>query len=261
MKLTAQTPPDYRIRTVEKALEAIELLSDTSRDNNNIASIGEMLGLTPNKTLRILRTLTELGIAERDVNRNTYHLGVPAFELARKLLRPASIMHNAHPVIEELALKHQEDVYLAVMSDKDVLFIDMAKCRQQVKTVPLLGNRYPFLTTAAGKAIAAMGVSLDLVKSIVGKGRRNGSNVNIEQLEQEFAVIRSNGVAVDENSLGEGVVSIAVPIKDYAGKVLGAITLLGPSFRLLSERVENEIIPSMREYAEQLSYSFGYSTT
>ena len=76
--------------------------------------------------------------------------------------------------------------------------------------------------------------------------------------EQELAQIRSDGIAVDENSLGEGVVSIAVPFKDYAGKVLGAITLLGPSFRLLSERVEKEIIPSMQEYAERLSYRFGY---
>jgi DNA-binding IclR family transcriptional regulator len=259
MKQPALTSPEYRIRTVEKAFEAIELLSDTSSDNNSIVAVAEKLGLSRNKTLRILRTLTELGIAEKDLERGTYHLGITAFELARKLLRPASVINNAHPVIEELALKHQEDVYLTVLCDKDVLFLDMANCKQQVKTIPLLGNRYPLFTTAAGKVMAAMGVSLDLVGTLIRKGRRSESSLSIEQLEHEFSQIRSNGVAVDENSLGEGVVSIAVPFKDYAGKVLGAITLLGPSFRLLSERVEKEIIPSMLEYAELLSCRFGYS--
>ncbi|GAM11861.1 transcriptional regulator KdgR [Geobacter sp. OR-1] len=259
MKHSALISPEYRINTVEKAIEAIELLSDTSNDNNNLVYMAEKLGLSRNKTFRILSTLTELGIAERDVSRGTYHLGITAFEFARKLLRPASVINNAHPVIEELSRRHQEDVYLTVMCDKEVLFLDMAVCKQQVKTMPLVGMRYPFFATAAGKVMAAMGVSLDHVGTLLGKSRRNGSNVRIDLLEQELAQIRNDGVAVDEDSLGEGVVSIAVPFKDYAGKVLGAITLLGPSFRLLSERVEQEIIPSMQEFAEQLSFRFGYS--
>ena len=259
MKHSSLASPEYRINTVEKAIEAIELLSDTSNDNNNLIAVSEKLGLSRNKTFRILTTLTELGIAERDVSRGTYHLGITAFEFARKLLRPASVINNAHSVIEELARKHDEDVYLAVMCDKEVLFLDMADCKQQVKTVPLVGMRYPFFSTAAGKVMAAMGVSLDHVGSLLGKKRRKGSSVSIDQLEKELAQIRNDGVAVDENSLGEGVVSVAVPFKDYAGKVLGAITLMGPSFRLFSERLEQEIIPSMQEYAELLSCKFGYA--
>jgi DNA-binding IclR family transcriptional regulator len=258
MKNTSPHLTDYRIRTVEKAIEAIELLSDTSSDSHNIVTVTEKLGLSRNKTFRILSTLIELGIAERDAERGTYHLGVAAFEFARKLLRPASVINNAHPVIEELARKHQEDVYLTVLCDKEVLFLDMADCEQQVKAVQLVGKRFPFFATAAGKVMAAIGVSPDHVSTLLGKGRGNTSGVSMDLFEQELAQIRSDGIAVDENSLGEGVVSIAVPFKDYAGKVLGAITLLGPSFRLLSERVEKEIIPSMQEYAELLSCRFGY---
>ncbi len=67
------------------------------------------------------------------------------------------------------------------------------------------------------------------------------------------------GVAVDAGGLGEGIITVAVAIKDYAGKVVGAITMLGPSFRMLTERLEREIIPSMLEGAEQLSQKFGYA--
>lgn len=239
-------------------MEVLELLSDTSNDNTNIITISQKLGLPRNKIFRILSTLVELGIAEKDGNRNTYHLGITAFEFAQKLLRPASVITNAHEVIEELAQKHQEDVYLTVMCNQEVLFLDMADCRQQVKPSPLVGKRFPFFNTAAGKVMAAMGLSADHVGELIGKGRRKKSDISLEQLTEELAQIRSNGIAVDENSLGEGVVSVAVPFKDYAGKILGAITLLGPSFRMLSDRVEKEIIPSMQEYAEQLSCRFGY---
>jgi len=67
-----------------------------------------------------------------------------------------------------------------------------------------------------------------------------------------------SGVAVDFGGLGEGICAVAVTIKDYAGKVVGALTMLAPSFRMLQERLEMEIIPSMRESAEILSMKFGY---
>lgn len=71
--------------------------------------------------------------------------------------------------------------------------------------------------------------------------------------------MREHGVAVDFDGLGEGIVSVAVAVRDYAGKVIGALTMLGPSFRMMASRMENEIIPSLREGAEILSMKFGYA--
>jgi len=52
---------------------------------------------------------------------------------------------------------------------------------------------------------------------------------------------------------------VAVAVRDYAGKVVGAITMLGPSFRMFAERINEEIIPSMLQEAELLSKRFGYA--
>ena len=161
--------------------------------------------------------------------------------------------------MEQLARKHHEDVYLTVLQDKEVLFLDVADGEQQVKSVQLVGKRYPFFNTAAGKVMAAMGVSLDHVSTLLGRGRRNNPAISMDTLDLELAQIRSEGVAVDKDSLGEGIVSISVPFKDYAGKVVGAITLLGPTVRLVADRIENEIIPSLLDGADLLSLKFGYA--
>jgi DNA-binding IclR family transcriptional regulator len=80
-----------------------------------------------------------------------------------------------------------------------------------------------------------------------------------EALASELQEIRSNGgVAVESDGLGEGLISIAVAVKDYAGHVVGAITMYGPSFRLMRDRIEKEIIPSLLEAAAFTSQRFGY---
>jgi len=249
----------YRIMNLENGLSIIELLSETDNENKTMAYIEEKIGVSRNKAFRIISTLIDLGIVEKDEQRGTFQLGMGAFKLAQKLLRPASVINQVHPIIEGLARKHQEAVYLTVLQDRDVLFVDMADCEQNVRTVPFIGKRYPALSTAAGKVIAAMGSSTEQITKWLNLRRKKVSDSSLLEVETELAKIRVNGVAVDEDSLGDGVISVSVPFRDYGGKVLGAITLLGPSFRLLADRLENEIVPSLLEGAEMLSMKFGYA--
>ena len=177
--------------------------------------------------------------------------------MAQHILKSANLIKLAHPILEELARKHDEAVYITVMNNDEVLFLDMVDSFQQIKTTTLVGRRFPFFTNAAGKAIKAMS-STDMIERW---GKRKSSLTaipDVKKLESELRSIRQTGVAVDVGGLGEGVCAVAVAIKDYAGKVVGALTLLAPSFRMLQERLEAEIIPSMLESAEILSMKFGY---
>jgi DNA-binding IclR family transcriptional regulator len=146
---------------------------------------------------------------------------------------------------------------MTVLKDDEVLFLDMADCVQQVKTTAFIGQSFPFFSNAAGKVIKAL-ESREIEK--IFKNRKNKkSPCDLNKLVSELDDIRKKGVAVDFNGLGDGVISVAVAVKDYAGKVIGAITMLGPSFRMLSERLEQEIIPSLIEGADLLSMKLGYA--
>jgi DNA-binding IclR family transcriptional regulator len=205
-----------------------------------------------------LATFEKMGIVERDVTAGTYRLGLSAFEMAQNILKSASIIRLAQPVMEDLARKHDEAVYITVLNNDEVLFLDMVDSLQQVKAVPFVGMRFPFFTNAAGKVIKAMSSS-DVLERL-GKRRAARTGISdMKQLESELDDIRRSGVAVDIGGLGEGICSVAVAIKDYAGLVVGALTLLAPSFRMLQERLEQEIIPSMLEGSEELSMKFGYA--
>lgn len=243
----------YSVQAVVKAIDLLETLAQNS-SSSTVATLEKKLELSHNKVFRLLATLEDKGLVERDKATGSYSLGTQAYAMAQHILKSDNLIRMAHPIMVELARKLDEAVYITVMNNDDVLFLDMVDSFQQIKAVDLVGRRFPFFTNAAGKVIKSVS-SIDLFGRT---GKKRGIK-DIHKLETELNEIRRTGVAVDFNGLGEGICTVAVVIRDYAGKVVGALALLAPSFRMLQDRLEKEVIPCMLEGAEQLSMKFGYS--
>ena len=247
----------YTVQAVAKAFDLLDIIASHS-SSQSLGQLADKIGLNRNKTFRLLSTLCEKGLVQRESDAGAYHLGISSVTLAQNLLKNSSVVSHAHPIMEELARKHDEAVYITVIKDDEVVFLDMVDCGQQVKATPLVGRRFPFFTNAAGKVMKALD-SRDLLDKISLKQWKKTGVQDVEDLASELKEIRARGVAIDCGGLGEGIISVAVVVRDYAGKVVGAITMLGPSFRMLTERLENEIIPSLLEGGEILSEKFGFA--
>jgi len=254
--MAPQKSPDYSVKTVELILNMLEIFATDEDQPITPASLSAKLSITRNKAYRLIATLESKGFIERDESSGAYRIGLLSIALSQKILRHSTIIDHAHPIIEQLARKHDEAVYLTVLKGEEVIFIDMVDSRQPVRTASLIGNRFPLFTNAAGKLLKAL--ETGDVEDLFKQRGRNAKKTDFSSLIAELSEIRIKGVAVDHGGLGEGVISVAVAIRDYAGKVIGALTLLGPSFRLLSDRLEHEVIPSLFESAESLSARFGY---
>lgn len=255
--MVRENKPDYSVRTVDIVFDILEMIIADESAQVTLQHLSSTLGVSRNKAFRLLATLEKRGLVERDPVSGSYRLGVCAVGLAQKILHSSSIIRHAHPVMENLAKKHEEAVYMTVLQGDEVMFLDMVDCDQRVKAAPLVGQRFPFFSNAAGKAIKAL--EFQDLDHFFKRGTRRRVPCDLNLLECEFSDIRKKGVAIDCNGLGDGIISVAVAVKDYAGKVVGAITMLGPSFRMLAERLENEIIPSLQEGAEMLSARLGYA--
>ena len=250
-------PHTYTVQSVENAFDLIEVLV-SGKTGLNAQSLAEVLGLSSRKTSGLLAALEKKQIIESS-ECGTYQLGLNAFGLAHQIKRCSNLSRLAHPVMLELARKHDEAIYLTVPSNDEVLFLDMVDSMQQIKTVKIVGRHFPYFTNAAGKVIKAAAGSCESIERLFkDQAPYHGIN-DIRKLERELEHIRKCGVAVDDGGLGSEICAVAVVIKDYAGWAVGALTMLAPSFRMFQERLEQEIIPSMLEGAERLSIKFGYS--
>lgn len=246
----------YSAKDSDRMFDLLDILSkETAR--MTVPILAKRLRMRQSGIIRLIEILESRQLVEYDETTGECQLGMGAYLMSQNILNSNNLLKLAHPVMEDLAHKLDEAIYITVMNNDEVLFLDMVDSLQRIKTAPLVGYRFPFFTNAAGKAITAMG-SLDLFES---KGKRWIKKKNIQDVDkllQELHEIRQRGVAVEAGGLGQDICSVAVAIKDYAGKVIGALTMLAPSFRMFQERLEQEIIPSMQYAAELLSTKFGY---
>ena len=241
-------------KNANKKHEILAVLAQ-AQERVGVAQLASQVDLSVCKTSRILTTLSAKGLVEG--LKGHYRLVFSSATLAQKQFINRGVINIAHPVLTKLANDLDEAVYLTIPKEDEVLFLDMADGCQKIKTEAFLGRLFPFFSNAAGKVMRSLD-SRDLVEKLLKRIGRNKGARAIEMLDLELQDIRSKGVAVDRSGLGEGICSVAVAIRDYSGAVIGAIILIGPSFRVMTERLEKEIIPALKEGADLLSGSFGY---
>jgi DNA-binding IclR family transcriptional regulator len=63
---------------------------------------------------------------------------------------------------------------------------------------------------------------------------------------------------VDEFENEPDVRCLAAPIRDKNGDVIAAISISGPSFRMVREKIEKDFIPALLETARKISLRLGF---
>lgn len=55
-----------------------------------------------------------------------------------------------------------------------------------------------------------------------------------------------------------GVRCVGAPIRDYTRRIIGAVSLSGPSMRFTDERLDKELIPLVKKAADEISMKLGF---
>ena len=237
----------YSIQSVEHALDLLEALSE-AEEEVRIAQLSEQLGMNKTSIFRLLATFANRGYVEKEEKSGKYRLGFSAFETGQKLLSRMGLLRTAKPVIEKLARACDEALYLAVPHATEILLLDMVDTMQQVKIIPLLGQRFPITGTSAGQVILAHSPSH--LKACTGKIP--------ESLTAELPKIAEQGYCIESGDFGEGIASLAVPLLNAEKKVLGSLCLIGPEFRLTREKIETQLLPQLQDAGIIVSSKLGY---
>jgi len=235
--MATQNPGQYSIGSVETALELLEAFCEEEGELC-ITHLAQRLGLTKSRVFRLLATFEHKGYVKKSASQGKYNLGISAFETSRKLLTRMDLLSKAKPVMDMLVRECSESIYLAIPSDSDILLIEMANTNQQVQVIPLVGRRYPITDVAAGRVIFA--------HNTLGK-----------KLAGEWVKTREQGYCLDQDSLAEGIISIAVPLFDMQNHAIGSLCLVGPSFRLTDEKVGKAHISCLKHAASLISAKLG----
>ena len=235
----------YSIQSVENALDVLEALSEID-DDVRISQLSEKLAMNKTSVFRLLATFENRGYVEREERSGKYRLGLSAYEIGQKFLSRMGLLRHARPVVERLARGCNEAVYVAVRRRKEVLFLDMVDTTQKVKIVSLVGKRFPLESTAAGQVLRAFNNNQDKAK-----GAAPTENESLTKVSRQ-------GYALDKDSLGEGIASIAAPRFGSGGKLHGALCVVGPEFRMSEEVIQKEVLNPLLDTCGIISSKLGW---
>jgi len=254
---------DYAIQTVVNAMRLLEEFRD--REMLGVTELSRRLALHKNNVFRLLATLEQQGYIEQSADNERYRLGVKALELGQSFARSRTLIRRARAVLADLAGSTRESAHVAVIRDYEVVHVAGDQTERPVMSGLRLGQRLPVHCTALGKALlgaapeeAREAYDREVVKGGELAARTGATITDRHKLFEELRTVGVRGFAVDLEECEDGLCCAAAPVYDTDGRVVAALSVSGPQFRLTQDRLLSEIAPLVVAAGERLSRDLGY---
>jgi IclR family KDG regulon transcriptional repressor len=250
----------YIIRSVNNALDLLEEFKG-DRNELGVTELSNRLNLHKNNIFRLLATLETKGYIEQNKATENYRLGVKSLELGQTFIKQLGLVRPVKPFLKEIVEKCDETAYLGTIRQNSVVYLDVEEADQIVKVASRVGGRVPIHSTAIGKAQIAYASEGELENmGILDHMERFTPNTIVDKVEfmKHIKGVAKQGYALDNEEYNVGVRCVAVPLRDYTGRVVGAISVSGPSFRMTDEVVKEKIIPVVKATGEKASKRLGF---
>jgi DNA-binding IclR family transcriptional regulator len=243
-------------RTVIKAFRILRLLGQEEHPVG-VVEIARRLNLHKSSVSRLLATLERHGFVSRDRITERFVVGLALVTLAGDALRRSDLRRISRDVLERLQAATLETVNLAIPDAGGPINIDKIASQHYIRDIGWIGRQTPFHCTATGKALVAWLTPTERKALIRSPLPRHTPKTicNWPDLEREFAKVRNRGYALGLEELEPGLVAVAAPIRDHAGKVVASVSVSGPSMRLTSanlSRYAQAVVQAAAEISERL---------
>jgi IclR family acetate operon transcriptional repressor len=169
------------------------------------------------------------GLLERD-RLGAFRGGSLFAQYAQRFDRVGALVSLAMPFLEDVAESTGETINLAVPRGDEIVHVAQIDSRYLVGAINWVDVEVPGHTSSLGKVMYAWGAVR------LPRGRleiRTEHTIRTRAaLERELAVVRSRGYAVTRSELEAGLDAVAAPVHDTLGRVVAAVGVSGPAFRI-----------------------------
>lgn len=206
-----------------KGLGVLRTFSRT-RPHMTLSEIAARAGLPAATARRCLNTLEELGYVTR--NGRQFLLRPRVLEIGAVYLESMDIESLTRTHLEEIARETGDSSALSVLSGTNIVYVARASARTVSRLEAHVGSQFPAYATSMGRVLLA-GLSPESLANYFGSATLASLTpktvTSRAELERLIAECRRNGYSAVEEELALGVVSLAVPVFDSAGRIVAAL--------------------------------------
>jgi DNA-binding IclR family transcriptional regulator len=229
----------YVVPAVDRAVRILLMLS-TEGQGMTLAEIVSATGWHKSSIHKILMTLARHGFLERDEATRRYVLGIQLAHCGKAVLKNLQVNHSAKLFLRELSDFSGETANLAVLRGSKMVIVDVVEPPAPLRVTPPIGTIDPATIKSYGKAALAWlpEDQIDAMIRIEGLPvTTKNSNADVTFFKDELARVRAQGYAIDVEEVQEGVCAVSAPLFNSERQVLGALSIIGPAFRMTKEKL------------------------
>jgi IclR family transcriptional regulator, pca regulon regulatory protein len=245
-------PSNDFVQSLGRGLAVIRAFGP-DRTRLTLSEVAREAGLTRAAARRFLLTLVELGYVRSDGRE--FSLRPRVLELGYAYLSGMTLPDVAHPHIEELVDRVRESSSVAVLDGDEVVDIVRVPAKRIMTVAVPVGWRFRAHATSKGRVLLASlsPGDLDEYLAIARLDQLTDRTVtDPARLRAVLDEVRSQGYAIVDQEMEEGIRAVAAPLRDRGGATVAAVNLSAYANRVTIEAVRDEFLPRLLDTARQI---------
>lgn len=249
---TALPPSDSYLQSFARGLSVITAFGPSS-PRMTLSEVAARTGLTRAGARRVLLTLEHLGYVTVEDRR--FALTPRILDLGYAYLSATPLWNLALPYMEAVAEATRESCSVSVLDGGEVVYILRLSTHKVMSVNLAVGSRLPAWVTSMGRVLLS-GLDEPALDKVLDAGEREAYTPHTVtdrgELKRIIAQVRVQGYACVVQELELGLQSVAVPVVDRSGRIIGAMNVSGHASRYTPEQMMEAFLPPLRHAAGQI---------
>lgn len=250
----AEAGSDF-VRSLARGLAVIKAF-DQESPAMTLSDVARKTGLSRASAGRFLKTLVTLEYASFDGR--DYRLRPRVLELGTAYFSSHSFVEIANPILRVAADRAKEPCSMAVLDGAEIVYVARHTADRMMSISINIGKRYPAHSTSLGWVLLGGLPDEEIATLLNGADIRQVTPHTVTDKAALLDIIRKgreDGYCQAESQLEVGILSIAVPVHDRAGRMIAAINMGVPSSRHDADSLRRDLLPVLRDAAGEIEFA------
>lgn len=252
------------IQSIEIGMQLLAALAEHALDTPPpmLKTLAARAGMPAAKAHRYMVSLVRAELVERDPVTGRYQLGPMARLIGLRAIQSLNVVRISTARLPAYCADLGFSVALAIWVDHGPMIIAVEQARRPITIGTQVGEAMPMITSATGQVFGAWlpaAMTQRLVQRDVNSIRdAQEFPTTPAEIDALFRTVRETGVGATAGGLNRTVNALSVPIFDYRGDLVAALSTLGPADELDADR-RGPLAQRLRAIGAELSFELGYT--
>ena len=248
------------VESLSRGVKLLTILAE-SPEPLGLTELAQRSQMSTTTVHRLTYTLVSLDVLLKDARTKKFQLGPKMVSLAQPALTNLEVRKVAHPYMERASEEVGENVSLGTLVGVKVVILEKVSANNILDFTISHHSEIPVSCFAIGKVMLAALPEAErrgIIDEIDFVPLTENTITSKSALLKELKQVEARGFGVNNEEAALGARAVAAPVRNRTGKVIAAVNIMVPSFRISREVMETTFAGKVMTLGENISLAMGY---